>query len=222
MQTVHASIRAAAALALALLAAAGCRSDTYYKTLEVFGKHKRELLLERVEDGRDSQDESKQEFRDALEEFSAITGFKGSDLETFYKRLSGALTECEEQAEDVSERIDAIEAVAEDLFDEWERELAQYSSADLRRSSQKKLRDTREHYERMIKAMKRAEGKMEPVLEAFRDQVLFIKHNLNAQAIASLEDDVADLEDDVEKLLAEMSASIDEANEFIDAMGPGS
>ena len=42
------------------------------------------------------------------------------------------------------------------------------------------MRQTRARYDQMIGAMKRAEGKLEPALQPLRDQVLFLKHNLNA------------------------------------------
>jgi hypothetical protein len=67
--------------------------------------------------------------------------------------------------------------------------------------------------------MRRAEDKMQPVLNAFRDQVLFLKHNLNARAIAALEGTVASLEAEVATLILDMEASIEEANRFIDEMG---
>ncbi|MHC4122247.1 MAG: DUF2959 family protein [Planctomycetota bacterium] len=73
----------------------------------------------------------------------------------------------------------------------------------------------------LINAMKRAETKIEPVLSAFRDQVLFLKHNLNAQAIASLHDELASVEADIASLIKEMEASIAEANAFIEAMVKG-
>lgn len=53
---------------------------------------------------------------------------------------------------------------------------------------------------------------------AFYDQVLFLKHNLNARAIASLKGNVASIESDIAVLIREMEASIREANRFIDAM----
>lgn len=204
---------------VAALAGSGCRSDAYYKTLETFGKHKRELLVDRVQGARDDQQEAKAEFQDALAKFSEITGFRGGDLESFQKKLAGELEDCETHAKNVSDRIESIENVAEDLFEEWEKELAQYTNQDLKRSSEAKLRATKKSYAQLIEAMRRAEKKMQPVLAAFRDQVLFLKHNLNAQAIASLEDDVAKVESDVAKLVAEMNVSIDEANRFIAAMG---
>jgi len=41
---------------------------------------------------------------------------------------------------------------------------------------------------------------MDPVLEAFEDQVLFLKHNLNAQAIGALENELGQIRQDVDSL----------------------
>jgi hypothetical protein len=112
-----------------------------------------------------------------------------------------------------------VESVAQALFKEWESELEQYTRDDLRRSSEEKLEQTRRRYSKLIGAMKRAETKIEPVLSAFRDQVLFLKHNLNAQAIASLHDELISVETDITSLIKEMEASIAEADSFISAMG---
>jgi hypothetical protein len=82
----------------------------------------------------------------------------------------------------------------------------------------RKLRDTKKKYTQLIGAMKRAERKTDPVLAAFQDQVLYLKHNLNAQAIASLQSELASIETDVAKLIKEMEASIKEADLFISSM----
>jgi hypothetical protein len=66
--------------------------------------------------------------------------------------------------------------------------------------------------------MKRAEKKIAPVLSAFRDQVLFLKHNLNAQAVASLQGELVSIESDVASLIREMEASINEADSFIQSL----
>jgi len=66
--------------------------------------------------------------------------------------------------------------------------------------------------------MKQAEKRMQPVLTVFHDQVLFLKHNLNAAAIASLKETSAGIESDVSKLIQDMNASISEANTFINQM----
>lgn len=205
---------------LALLLLAGC-SSAYYKAMETFGVEKRDILVDRIEEGRDAQQEAKAEFQSALQAFKATTGFQGGDLEAVHDKLDGRLKDCESRAKGVRGRIEAIEDVASDLFAEWKQEAAQYSDPKLRSQSEQLLRDTKERYGSLVSAMKKAEATMEPVLSAFRDQVLFLKHNLNAQAIASLAGNVASIEDDVARLVADMEASIAEADAFIRSMGAG-
>ncbi len=148
----------------------------------------------------------------------SVVEVNGSDLQSKYDTLRSELDDSEDAASDVRGRIDSIESVAEALFDEWETELEEYTSDDLRRTSEQQLRETRSRYEQMIAAMRRAEATMEPVLATFRDQVLFLKHNLNARAIAAIQDSAAELESDIEMLIEQMQRSIDEANAFIDTM----
>lgn len=196
---------------------AGC-SSTYYDTLEKVGIHKRDIMVDRVEDARDAQEEAKEEFQSALEQFTSVVNFKGGDLEKKYNQLNDVYEGCEKKAEAVHKRIRKVESVSEALFEEWEDELELYSSPSLREDSRKKLNKTRRDYNRLIKAMKRAEKKIQPVLIAFRDQVLYLKHNLNAQAISSLKNELVNIEDDVAGLVSEMEASIKEAEEFIEAL----
>jgi hypothetical protein len=210
-------IRLAAAALVLLLVLPAC-NRAYYSAMEQLGKHKREILVDRVVDARDSQEEAKEEFATALEAFQALTDFDGGELEDTYNRLNDAYERSDSQAEDVRERIEGVQDVAEALFREWERELDEYESADLRRQSEQQLSETRRRYAELERAMERAADTMDPVLRAFRDQVLFLKHNLNAQAIASLEGTTAELQTDVRRLIADMEASIAEANQFVERM----
>jgi len=210
-------VRLVVKLGVLVLVLGGCRS-IYYGTMETFGYHKRDLLVSRVEDARDAQQAAKDQFQSALEKFSDVTGFEGGKLEAKYNQLRAELDASESKAKAVRKRIADVENVAGALFDEWESELGQYSDENLRRSSREKLEQTRQRYSQLIGAMKRAETKMEPVLSVFRDQVLFLKHNLNAQAIASLHDQMISVEADITALIREMEASIAEANAFIGEM----
>jgi septal ring factor EnvC (AmiA/AmiB activator) len=208
-------------LPLLFLTLAAC-SSAYYKAVESLGFHKRDILVHRVEKARDSQEEAKTQFKNALDRFTALTGFKGGSLEEKYRELDAQYESSKARADEVRKRIDDIEDVSEALFAEWENELSQYQNASLKRSSQQKLRATRQRYDQLIAAMKRAESKMEPVLLTFRDQVLFLKHNLNAQAIASLRGELDTLQTDISALIKSMEASIREADEFIKSVGgPG-
>ena len=193
-------------------------STMYYETMESLGIHKREILVDRVEEARDSQEEAGEQFRAAMDSFRQVVDFEGGKLEQEYDRLQAEYDRSEDRADEVSDRIASVEKVADDLFEEWAAELEEYSDQRLRRSSEDTLRRTRGKYSDLIRAMKRAEGKMPPVLARLKDQVLFLKHNLNAQAVGSLEGVSADLQGEVEDLLEELERSIAEANSFIQEM----
>jgi len=204
-------------LVLFLFALAGCQG-VYYKTMEMFGQHKRDLLVDRVEDTRDAQQDAKEQFQSALEKFSAVVNFSGGELKEKYTELKAELERCESKTKAVRKNIGDVEDVSNALFKEWESELIQYTNDNLRRASKLKLEQTRQQYAQLISTMKRAEAKIEPVLSVFRDQVLFLKHNLNAQAIASLQDELVSVEADIASLIKEMDTSIAEADAFIKAM----
>lgn len=202
---------------IALILTGGCQK-AYYSTMEKFGIHKRDIMVERVEEARDSQEEAKEQFQSALEQFSKVLNYQGGKLEDKYQTLQSEYDKSEAKAGEVKERIDSVEDVSEALFDEWEDELDQYTNKSLRRDSERKLSQTKRQYAQLIKAMRRAETKIDPVLKAFRDQVLYLKHNLNAQAIASLQSELVAVESDIADLIREMEKSIGEANSFISTM----
>jgi ElaB/YqjD/DUF883 family membrane-anchored ribosome-binding protein len=202
-------------LAAALLA--GC-SSAYYETMETFGFEKRDLLVDRVEDARDAQDDASEQFTDALDQFRATVNFDGGDLEKTYDRLNAEYERSVKEADEVRQRIDDVESVAEDLFKEWEGEIQDYSSAQLKSESQAMLSDTQGRYRDLMAAMRRAEASMDPVLESFQDQVLYLKHNLNARAIGALKGELASIERDTEHLVQQMQQSIAEADAFIASM----
>lgn len=201
----------------AMMPLTGC-SSAYYATMETFGIHKRDILVDRVEEGRDEQEEAKEQFISALAAFEAVVGAQPSDLRDQYDQLSTQYERSRRQADDVHRRIERIEEVADDLFEEWNNELEDYHDADLRRASARQFEQTQDRYALLIDSMKRAESSMEPVLEAFGDHVLFLKHNLNAQAVASLQGVALDLSTEIGELIQEMEEAIAQADEFIQAM----
>lgn len=199
------------------LGTTGCAS-TRIEMAEKFGYAKREQLADKVKSARDGQEEAKQQFESALAEFIAVTGVDVKDLESRYARLTREHERSRSRAAAVTDRIRNVERVGEALFREWREELKQYTSDTMRAASERQLDQTRAQYDRLVGAMKAAEGKMAPVLAAFNDQVLFLKHNLNARAIASLQGTVSQVQDDVAALVREMETAIAEANSFIDEM----
>lgn len=204
-------------LVLMMLGLAGCQS-AYYRAMEKVGYHKRDILVSRVNDARDEQQRTAKQIRSTLENFRTVVNFSGRDLERQYNLLQLDLERSEKRALAVRERITAVQQVADALFVEWEEELGHYSNPALASSSREQWRETRVRYERYLAAMLRAESKLEPVLRPFRDQVLFLKHNLNARAVASLQAEVVAVQGNVEILIREMEHSMREADQFLQGL----
>ena len=196
----------------------GCQS-TYYAFWEGLGKEKRHLLKDNVEEAREEQEKASEEFKDVLTRVKELYGFQGGDLESFYNKLKDDYEACDRRVKRVKDRIDDVEEIAEDLFAEWEREIDQMTNPTFRSRSRQSLKETKQRYARLSRAMKKARTRMDPALRKLHDYVLYLKHNLNAQALGALEREVADIEKEVAALIQDMGRSIKEADAFLKTLG---
>lgn len=196
---------------------AGCQS-AYYGTMEKLGVPKREIMVSRITEAQEAQEEGQEQFKNALEQFRSVVNFDGGELQAVYDRLDAEFQDSEAAADRIRNRIRAVEDVADALFDEWEDELELYSNESLRRDSERQLQDTRLRYQRLLTAMHRAEQTIDPVMDNLRDNVLYLKHNLNARAIASIRGELDTINADVDRLIEAMEAAIAESDRFINEM----
>jgi Skp family chaperone for outer membrane proteins len=210
-------------LMMLALTGGGCAATrgAYYNTWEKFGYAKRERLVDNVKEARQEQVDAKKQFASALDQFKSVVNFKGGDIEALYNKLNDAYERADGQAGEVREKITGVKRVASALFEEWNGEIGEMKDdPSLKRQSQQLLDRTRDSYKEMISRMDSAAATMDPVLTKFKNRVLFIKHNLNAQAIASLKGTELELGGDIERLIKEMEASIAEADAFIAEIQP--
>jgi hypothetical protein len=208
------SWRWAVVLVLAASAGAGCRS-AYYAAWEQLGREKRDLLRNDVEKVAVDQKRAAESFTTALDRLRALGTLDAPELERRYDTLKADLARAEDRAGTVRARIRSIESIASDLFTEWEHEIGTMKSSDLKQKSRAKLAATRGRYDTLHRSLVRAEASMDPVLDRLRDQVTYLKHNLNAKAVSGLDVQVGEIEADVEDLLERMRASIAEADAFL-------
>ena len=192
----------------------GC-SSVYYSTWEKFGKYKRDLLQSKVKQVRDDQKETTEQLKDALTRLQQLTGFQGGELEKMYRRLQSDYDSSAAKADTLRKRIREMDQIANDMFTEWQKEDASISTPSLRQQSEDQLQTTRRRYQDLYQATTRAERSIEPVLTKFKDYVLFFKHNLNAQAIGSLQGESSQIQMDISRLIEDMNHSISEAERFM-------
>lgn len=194
----------------------GCRS-VYYSAWEKLGKQKRDLLHTKVQQVKDSQTEAAQQLKDALTRLQEMYGFQGGKLEQTYKNLQSDYDKSVSKANTLHSRIKQMDQIAHDLFAEWSKEADTITTQSLRQQSLNQLRETQNRYDTLYAATTRAEKSIEPVLTKLHDYVLFLKHNLNAQAIGSLQGEASKIQADIGQLIKDMNASIQEADAFIKA-----
>lgn len=187
----------------------------YYTARESIGDHKRSIVVYQVEQACSSLQDTRDEFEDALARFKTLVSVNEQTLEQKYHLLNRKYQLCKAKSEAFNERISLIEEVSEALFLEWENELNDYTNRALRNSSKQQLKTARQNYVRLIKAMRKAESKIQPVLLVFKDQVLYLKHNLNARAIAALQHEFIEIGLDISALIQAMEQTIAEASAFV-------
>ncbi|MEQ1748188.1 MAG: DUF2959 family protein [Prosthecobacter sp.] len=199
------------------LSLTACNS-VYYSAMEKIGFEKRDLLISAVKKARGEQKEAGEEFQDAMTQLKKLTGYHGGNLESAYDKFKAEYDDCEQQANAVRSQVREVDQVARDLFREWEIEARQYESATLAAESRRKLADTKARFEQLSRSLHTAESSMDPVLRQFRDQVLYLKHNLNAAAIGSLRGTADNIQVNIQRLLEQMNRSIAEADRFIQTL----
>ena len=203
------------ALLPALLVSLASCQVAYYAAMEQFGIETRDLLKKAVSAVRQDQKEAGKEFQDALTQLKALYGFNGGDLEKGYNKFKAEYEDCDWQAKTVSSRIKEMDRVARDLFREWEKEIGEISTPSLAADSRMKLSATRQRFQTLSTNLQAAESSMTPVLRQFHDQVLYLKHNLNAAAIRSLRTNADGIQADIQSLLVRLDQSMREADAFI-------
>lgn len=189
-----------------------------YKIWELVGKHKRDILRTYVIQTRDDQQAAEDHFKDALSRLKEVYKFQTTPLETVYRDLMKNYRKCLKKAEMIARRIQQIKVIAADLFEEWEQEADWIQNEKLKQKSLVKLDQTREKLEILTEALEQAEASMEPVLIQFYDQALYLKHNLNAQAVGVLKAEARSVEREIKKLVKQMNTAIRKADAFVEAL----
>lgn len=220
MQTLALRLCTIFVLLIAVTGLTGCQS-AYYSAMEKIGIPKRDIFIDRIEEAQEAQQEGAEQFKDALEQYKSVIAFDGGELESLYNKLNDEYESSVDAADNIRNRIDKVESVAEALFVEWQEELEQYTNQNFRRESEQQLKTTQRRYKNLLTAMRRAEKSLDPVLDTLRDNTLFLKHNLNARAISSLKGELGTISNNVSTLITAMEKAIQESDSFIKQLKDG-
>jgi predicted nucleic acid-binding Zn-ribbon protein len=190
----------------------------YYSVWETLGREKRDLLKSNVESARDEQKEVQEKFSDALANIKRTYNVRGDKLESVYRQMKTDYEDARDRSDDLSKRIKRIERLGKDLFDEWSREVEKISNQAYRRSSQEKLRATKQRFSGLVASLHAAEKRIAPVLKKLEDQVLFVKHNLNAASMGVFKAEADAIEKDINGLQMEITKSVMASESFVKSL----
>jgi predicted nuclease with TOPRIM domain len=201
-------------LLLILCLLASC-SSLYYRAWEKLGKEKRDLLRDNVIAAREEQKKAGQEFKDALTQLRETYRVPSSKLQKTYDQLKAHYDDLADRYDDLDARISKMHSIATDLFREWRGEADSMQNREFHRRSLEQLAETESRYGQMRAALIRSQDRCKPVLKQFKEYVLFLKHNLNAQAIGGLQAEADDIIEGLSTLIEQMNDSIAETDAFI-------
>ncbi len=184
----------------------GCGSD----------REKRHLLKDEIKDVKKSQEKAEDEFKDALTRIKELYDYKDGNLEEYYEKLKQSYDDCNNRSVEIEKRILVVTKIADAHFLEWKMELKEIKDPELRNKSKSSLSTTRLKFKKLEKTLNDVAKRMHPILAKLNDYVLYLKHNLNAKAVAdSLGGQIMSIETDIIKLIEEMNKSIRETEIFI-------
>jgi len=199
---------------------AGCQTvqSAYDSTKEMLGIDKRDIMIGEVRDARHSLEEVRQQFQSAMEKFNTVLTSKEGKLDKKYRTLKSENEKTERKAGEIQKSIDSVTRVAESLFAEWEAELNQYHSENLRSGSELRMHEAKDQFNKFINAMTLANEKAGPVLAAFSDLVLFSRHNLNTETAESLSIEMEAAAEKVASFYQDADGAMGEADALIDLL----
>lgn len=192
----------------------GC-ATVYYDVWEALGQEKRDLLRSNILKTKKDHHKVEDQFEDTLAKVRATYKLKNPKLESLYDTFKEDYQLSKSKAEQLSRRIETVNNIAQDLFSEWKTESSKIKNDTYRKDSVKKRQLSMVRFGAMMKSMREVEKSLGPVLTKLNDQVLYLKHNLNASSIGAFKGELNSVETEIKNLIAEIQQSNKQADKFI-------
>lgn len=188
--------------------------DATYSGYEMIGLQKRDLLKRDIARTREDQKEAGESLENALEKLRRLYAVPESQLSGQYREVKNAFDRAESKTKDVRSSHEKMQTVARDLFREWENEIAEIQTPDLKSKSRAKLEASKTKFAELDRSLDAAESKIDPVLIKLKDHVLYLKHNLNAESLASLKTERDRIGREIDGLLRDLKNAVARAESF--------
>lgn len=190
--------------ALALAAAAGCRTDGYVRGEETASQ---------MYELRASANACKRQITLTLGSLDALLEGIGGEGRDRFEKFRRDVTLAESQMADVESRFEDVRADARDYFNAWYEQIPEIQNPDLQKRSEARRLALMATMQRLLVAMADARPVLDPYLAAMRDARLYLSQDLSAEGLQSLRDVAQRLmaeEPEVHRRLDGVVAAIDD------------
>lgn len=178
-------------------------------------------LSERIEEVHVATEVSKERMNAAVEALRSMTSsdFRGDAL-VAHAELTRSIESSEEQAETLRDHVTEMKDTASELFERWAQDLEGFTNAEMRQSSQKRLEDTRTRYQTIVAAVDPALWSLDAVNRDLRDHALFLGHDFNKSAVASVRPGVEALGKQRTELDGRLALAMNAAHDYLESAAP--
>jgi hypothetical protein len=149
-----------------------------------------------------SIDTAKLQLQKTMDAYNAVMAPEVKDRRDAYKQLQKEMANTDKRRADVSTRSTKMNAEADKLFKSWEESTARIQSPDLRKRSEDRLKKTQDRFAELRQTGQNASSQYESFMKTMQDQVVYLGHDLNPGAVASLKPDADKLNTRAQDLYA--------------------
>jgi hypothetical protein len=181
-----------------------------------------EQLIKKATSTVKSIDATKAQLQKAMDAYNIVMAAETTDRKSAYSKLQKAMKAAEKNRTEISRHADEMNAEADALFQNWSASIAGISDPALRAMSEKRLVDTRVRYADIQAQSLKAGGLYTAFMTTLNDHVIFLGHDLNGSAVASLAQESAKLNALAAALYAAIDQATGAANTNIAALTPRS
>jgi chromosome segregation ATPase len=164
--------------------------------------------------------ETKVQLMKTIDVYNALMADNAKDRKKLYKNLQNEMNNTEKRRAKIDEEAAQMKTEADTLFTQWAESAAAIEKLDLRKRSEERLEATKASYAEIQSVGQKAADLYPPFMKALQDQIAYLGHDLNAEAVASLAPEAAKLNEEAEALTRSLDDTISTANEKIGALRP--
>ena len=178
-------------------------------------------LTERVQGIHEEQTHAHENLLSVHEVFQQLTAPQATDIGRLSSDLKRHVKVCNRDADQIARQIRTFEAESVELIEGWKAQLESLGDAE-RKESKNALERTEDHVDKVLGSLRSVQKKLQPMLASLEDYMLFFEHNLNARAIAALDDTYRAFDEDVEELTEFLVHAQNEVSTVLTELDPAS